>query len=93
MVVEGGGVAVDCAGWVAGAEKAGLVLTPGSGVVAGLLPPELNPIATAIPTNSTATAVPMTTTAGSRDQGTTGFFFSGCGRAMRSKFSARRSAV
>lgn len=56
-------------------------------------PPELNPIATAMPTSSSATAVPMTTTAGSRDQGITGFFFFGRGRAVRSKFSAGRAAV
>ena len=79
----------DAGGGEAGAEEAGVVLTPGVG--AGLL--SETPIANAMPTSSTATAVPMTTTPGRRYQGMTGSFFSRRGLAAGSKFSAGRADV
>jgi hypothetical protein len=71
---------------------AGVLLTPGAGIVAGLSE-EDSPIATAIPTSSTATAVLISTTAGSRYHGMTGGSFSGTGRVSRSNFSAGRAPV
>jgi hypothetical protein len=78
---------------VAGGTDAGVVLTPGAGVVAGLSSDR--PIAKAIPTSSTATAVLMITIDGTRYQGITGsfFFFSGSGRWVWSQFSAGRADV
>ncbi len=56
-------------------------------------PSELNPIATAVPTNSTATAVLITITAGRRYHGMIEALGSGAGCLSRSNFSCGRADV
>lgn len=75
-----------------GAGEAGVVFTPGVGVVAGLSL-EPNPIASAVPTSRSATTAPMITTAGNRRQGMTEFLGSAGGRSACSNFSAGRVDV